>query len=365
MTSSEMNILETRGKTRPCGASGPWIALRFSARGHLCCALVVTLLGALGLNSLIPSVYAQAEHSIGIILPMTGEFARYGEKIRSGLETKKRSDVRYVYEDEGCNPKTAVSAHQKLSSADGIRVFLGPWCGSPQVAVASLLKRTRGFALLGSSAPERVFELSAGRMLSVQPSIEAESRFNAKESYRLGARRVVIVFLENDFSRAHEAAFRKEFRGQVLDTLVYSAVDGSALRGLTTKIKQLNPDTLYIPDAFPLIHGLTKQLASVGVKGVRLMSVYSAQSQDVSDAVGSTGNGLLLSYPKIEGEALHHYPQLAAEVLMYGVSKCSDLSPECLQREIRAQYVFDEHGVMQGTMGLKVLERGNFTWFEG
>jgi hypothetical protein len=201
-------------------------------------------------------------------------------------------------------------------------------------------------------------------MLSVQPSIEAESRFNAKEAYRLGARKVVIVFLENDFSRAHEAAFRQAFQGEVLDTLVYSAPDGSALRGLATKIKQLNPDTVYLPDASPLMHGLTKQLSMVGVKGLRLMSVYSAQSDDVLEAVGSTAEGLILSYPKIEGEALHHYPQLAAKVLMRGVGECPELSSECLQRAIRGTYTFDEHGIMQGDVGLKIVKEGKFVWFE-
>lgn len=319
----------------------------------------------LALAALLLPAPLHAESTVGVILAMTGDFARYGEKMRVGFESKKAPNVKYVYEDEGCEPKKAVTAYQKLSALDGIRVFLGPWCGSPQVAVASLLRRSDGFAIVASSAPERVFELSGGRMFSVQPSIETESRFNAKQAYRLGARKVVIVFFENDFSRTHEAAFRQTFEGEVLDTLAYSSSDGSALRGLATKIKQLNPDTVYIPDAFPLMQGLTKQLSTVGAKGVRLMSVYSAQSDDVLEAVGSTGDGLILSYPKIEGEALHHYPQLAAEVLMHGVGECPELSSECLQRAIRSKYAFDEHGVMQGEVGLKQIKEGKFVWFEG
>jgi ABC-type branched-subunit amino acid transport system substrate-binding protein len=158
---------------------------------------------------------AFAENSVGVILPMTGEFARYGERIRQGIEGKRSKSVKFVYEDEGCNPAKAVGAYHKLRAATGAELLLGPWCGSPQVAVAALLKKTNGLAVLGSSAPERVFELSGGQMLSVQPSIESESRFNAHEAFRLGARRVVIVFLENDFSRAHEAEFRAAFKGEV------------------------------------------------------------------------------------------------------------------------------------------------------
>ena len=203
---------------------------------------------------------------VGVIIPMSGSFARYGERVRTAMEQAKSPAMQFRFEDEGCNPRTAVSSFRKLSSVDNIRLFLGPWCGSPQVAVASLLANTDSLAVVGSSAPERVFTLSKGRMLAVQPSIESESTFNAEQAYQRGARRVVIVFLENDFSRAHEAAFTAGFKGEVLSTLVYSNNDGSDLRALALKVRQLNPDTLYIPDAYPLMHGLLKQLATVGLR---------------------------------------------------------------------------------------------------
>lgn len=324
-------------------------------------------LGSLGalLAVLTLASSGYAESKIGVILPMTGEFARYGERIREGLESEKLPSVRYVYEDEGCQARVAVSAFHKLHSFDRVRVFLGPWCGSPQVAVASLVSHIGGLAILGSSAPEKVYELSSGRMLAVQPSIEMESTFNAREAYRLGARRVVVVFSENDFSRAHEAAFRATFQGEILETLVYSTPDGSALRGIAAKIKQLGLDTLYIPDASPLMHGLIKNLRTVGVTRMRLMSVYSAQSDDVLTAVGAGGEGLLFSYPDIPGDALHYYPRLATEVLGYAVKQCPDQDPDCMKRAIGARYSFDEHGVLPGKVRLKTVRDGKFAWYEG
>jgi ABC-type branched-subunit amino acid transport system substrate-binding protein len=317
----------------------------------------------LSIISLSASRCSLAENKIGVILPMTGDFARYGEMVREGLESEKLSSIGYVYENEGCDPRVAVSAFHKLHSFDKANVFLGPWCGSPQVAVASQLAKFDGLAILGSSAPERVYQLSSGRMLAVQPSIEKESSFNAQEAYRIGARKVVIVFLENDFSRAHEAAFREEFKGEVLDTLAYSSPDGSALRGIATKIKQLAPDTLYIPDAFPLMHGLIKNLGAVGARGLRLMSVYSAQSADVLEVVGSGGEGLIYSYPDIPDEALHHFPRLAAQVLSHALQSCPNQNPECMKRAIRERYSFDEHGVLPGNVRLKTIRNGMFVWY--
>jgi ABC-type branched-subunit amino acid transport system substrate-binding protein len=306
--------------------------------------------------------HAQSSDTIGVILPMTGDFARYGDKVREGLESKRPSSVRFVYEDEGCKPNSAVSAFQKLRAADRLNIFIGPWCGSPQVAVAGLVGKSGGLAILGSSAPERVFALSSGRMLSVQPSIEAESTFNATEAYRLGARKVAIVFLENDFSRAHEATFRKSFEGHVIDTLTYSSPDASALRALATRIKKLSPDTLYVPDASPLMHGLIRQLGNIGLTGLRIMSVYTAQSDDVLTAVGKAGEGLIFSHPKIEEEALHYYPRLASEILMQGLQECPNKTPDCIKKVITEKHHFNEHGTLQGELALKTISNGKFVW---
>ena len=309
--------------------------------------------------------YSFAETKVGIILPMSGDFARYGDKVRQGLESQSfPPGVKLIYEDEGCHPKTATTAYHKLRSADGIHLFIGPWCGSPQTVVANLMKRSDAVSILGSSAPRRVFELSGGRMFAVQHSIEEESAFNARESFSLGARKVVIVFLENDFSRAHEAAFREHFKGEVLETLTYSTPDPSALRALVTKVKQLGPDTLYVPDAFPLMHGLLRNLSALGLGKLRVLSVYSAQSDDVLSAVGTAGEGLFLSYPLIEEEALLYFPKLAAQVLNAGLSNCPSSESACVIQAMRSQFKFDEYGVLGGELGLKIIKDGKFTWYQ-
>ncbi len=321
------------------------------------CLIILFLLTLYPLNLL-------ADTKIGVILPMSGDFARYGDKIRQGLESEQLPPgIRLVYEDEGCHPKTATTAYKKLNAADGINIFLGPWCGSPQTVVASLMKRNNAISILGSSAPRRVFELSGGKMFSVQHSIEEESKFNAENAYKIGVRKVVIIFLENDFSRAHEAAFRENFKGQGLETLTYSSPDASALKPLVTRIKQLGPDTLYVPDAFPLMHGLMKELAAIALNNLRVFSVYSAQSDDVLSAIGPVGDGLIFSYPKIDSEALLYYPKLAMQVLTFGLNACPTRDPNCISNAIKAQYKFDEYGVLPGELALKIVKGGGIVWY--
>ena len=225
-----------------------------------------------------------------------------------------------------------------------------------------MVRNKDDFVILGSSAPRKVYELSGGRMFSVQHSIEEESEYNAVKAFELGARKVVILFLENDFSRAHEAAFRKNFKGEVLDTLAYTTSDGSALRALATKIKQLAPDTLYVPDAYPLMHGVLKYVEALGLHGIKVFSVYSAQSDDVLTAMGKAGEGMYISYPKIKDDALTYYPRLASEVLQKGLAGCPSGAAACMALELRKNYSFDEFGVLRNEIRLKRVSNGKFEW---
>lgn len=307
-------------------------------------------------------VEAGAVTTVGVILPLSGDFAQYGERTRARLERSRPAQVKFVYEDEGCAPRQAVTAFKKLSEVDRVRLFVGPWCGSPQVALAPLVARAGGVAILPGSAPERVYALSERRMLSLQASIESESRFNAHEAYRLGARRVVILFFENDFSRAHEAAFRAAFRGEVLETIAYTDAEGGTLRSAALRIKQLGADTVYMPDASPLMHGITRQLATLRLTQLRKFSVYSAESPEVASALGADGEGLILSYPKAPAAAEVYFSELAGRVLGAALVGCVGANPECVREHLLQQNRFNEHGVLEGELGLKVLRSGRFEW---
>lgn len=310
-----------------------------------------------------PSNKPDHEVKIGVLVPLTGPFARYGKKIQESIAAFGNDQVAFVFEDEGCDPKMAVTAYKKLAEVDEINLFLGPWCGSPQSAVAPQLKTGDRLAVLGSSAPEAVFSLSGGRMFSTQHSIEAESAFLAQKLNQFGVASVAIIFRENAFSRAHEAAFRSHFEGKIFDTLAYSSDDVADLKSIALKVKLFNPDAIFVPDAFPLMAGLLKELSTIGVKDLPVYSVYSVQSEDVLNVVGAAGEGLVYSYPDIgTEEALHYFPTLAAKILVAAVSKCG-AAVSCVKEELLSRNAFDDHGVLAGKLSLRTIRGGKFVPF--
>lgn len=322
---------------------------------------------ALGLASLLPfPIHAAGESGgprIGVILPLTGPFTKYGERIRKGLAQSELSKAELSLEDEGCDPKIAITAYKKLSELDGIQIFLGPWCGSPQTAVAPQIKAKRQLAVLGSSAPRDVFALSGGRMFSTQHTIEDESAFLARNVDRLGFKKVAIVFFDNQFSRAHEKAFRETYSGTVAETFAYTSQDVSELKSISLRIRQLGVDALYVPDAFPLMAGFMKELAQQGLNKLPVFSVYSSQSEDAVKAMGRHGEGFVYSYPDIgDQDALDYFPGLAAKMLGAAVSACST-DVECAKNYLTSHNQFDEYGVLKGGLKLKTIDQGKFQDF--
>lgn len=300
---------------------------------------------------------------IGVILPLTGEFARYGQQMRQGIERSELAKNQLIFEDEGCDAGKSITAYRKLTDLFAVRIFVGPGCGSPQSAVAPLLKLRRQLAILGNSAPRGVFKASGGRMFSTQYSNEDEAAFMGNNIYRLGARRAALIFFENQFSRAHEKAFRESFPGQVLETFAYATSDVSNLKTIPLRLRRLGVDALYVPDAFPLMQGLMKELHNQGLGTVAVFSVYSAQSDDVLQALGPYGEGLVYAYPDIGGNnALDYFPGLAAKIASAAVAACGD-DADCALEYIKKNYPFNQDGVLEGRISLKTVKNGAFSAF--
>src|SRR6185503_3945742 len=70
---------------------------------------------------------------VGVITPLTGNFAIFGERMRNAMEMAKEdlgapaANIQLIYED-ACQPAQAVSAAQKLIQADKVSWIAGSFC---------------------------------------------------------------------------------------------------------------------------------------------------------------------------------------------------------------------------------------------
>src|SRR5574341_1937659 len=90
---------------------------------------------------------------VGVILPLTGAQGNYGEGITKGIELALRevSNVEVIYEDEKSETKEAVTAFNKLTDVDGVKVIVGPVLSGSMLAVAPLAEQKK-IIILGPTA---------------------------------------------------------------------------------------------------------------------------------------------------------------------------------------------------------------------
>jgi branched-chain amino acid transport system substrate-binding protein len=309
---------------------------------------------------LSPLAMSQERIKVGAMLPLTGELASFGEIILESIKRVDLKGIELVIENDECLPAKTVAAYKKLKDIDKVSYFLGPICGSPQQALAPLIKAEPTVAMLLGSGADNLYENSGGKIFSPQYSNEDEAKFNASVLHKLGAKRVALVFYDDSFCRNHEKAFRAFFPGHVVESFTYSTFDPSALKPMVAKIKSLKVDGLYVPDVSPFLLGLRRELLKLGMSDIPVVSISSAQSNDLLKAEGQAANGIRYSYPVVgEGDAFGHFATEGTKLLYDAIGACGK-DTECVRNDLKQRSKFNERGILSGEIETRVIRDGKF-----
>jgi len=324
----------------------------------LCLALTSLLLSACNRATQEGEDYPR----IGVIVTLSGDFSPYGDIVRRGIEEGAAGKpVKLIYEDERCEPAAASRAYNKLANVDKVDFILGPCCGSPQKAVAPLVKRHDKLMMLMSSATDELYELSGGKMFAPQYSIQKEASFVAAQMNEMGFSKAIVLYVDNEFSRAHEEAFIDTFEGKIVE-IFRTPMDPSHIVNLTPRIRALDFDSIFIPDAAPFLLGTLTQLRRANVRQ-QAFSVYSAEMPEVLEIEGASAEGLIYSYPDIDGNAISYFPKLGTEIFIDAILHC-DAKTECVAERLKTEHSFDDKNVLESEIILKTVRDGAFVKYE-
>lgn len=101
---------------------------------------------------------------IGVILPLSGDMAQFGQAVRNGIALAQEIEpllferIQFIYQDDRYEPKASISAYQNLK-AQGINL-LHVWGDHPSSAVAPLSERDRLPTLAVLTDPRPVEKMS-------------------------------------------------------------------------------------------------------------------------------------------------------------------------------------------------------------
>lgn len=216
-------------------------------------------------------VSADSRHlKIGVIMPLSGEAASFAAPLKNGLElglkslpAELRNQIELKFEDDGLDPKRAISAFNVQTSwgADAVVNF----SSGTAHALAPLAEKSK-FPLIAIASDKNIVKKREFSFIH-WVSAEAEGQVAAEELKRRGYRSLAIVAGEHPGTIAIQEALADKFGSKEVLLSETFISDIRDFRSVISKIQRLNPEAVSII-LFPgQCATFAKQLRQSGYKG--------------------------------------------------------------------------------------------------
>ena len=227
---------------------------------------------------------ASDEIKIGVVSEMTGSNATYGTSVVNGMKLalKEVNDkggvlgkkVNIVVADSKSEPAEAANAMSKLINQDKTKVVMGIFTSSSAIAAANVSEASKvPFLAIGATNPKVTLDDKTGkvkpntfRVCFIDPfqgTVGSNFVFNELKLKK------AVIFVDNssDYSKGLAAFFKQAYLakgGQVVGEEAYLQKD-TDFKAVLTKIKNMNPEVLYVPGYYEEVGKIIKQARELGM----------------------------------------------------------------------------------------------------
>lgn len=213
---------------------------------------------------------------IGAVLPLSGEVASYGNDSKKGIdlaisfanESQSKYEFQVEYQDSKGEPKTAVSALQKILSIQKPIAVIGENISSSTGAMIPIADKNKVLLISPSASASNLSGLSK-YFFRVFPSDDSEGAFICKTIANQHPNgKVAIIYVNNDYGVGLKNVFEKEATNNSLNIVSSNGFipENRDFKPIIAKIKNQTPDAIYIPSYYEDGGNLVKQLREQGVK---------------------------------------------------------------------------------------------------
>lgn len=215
---------------------------------------------------------------IGGIFPLSGQVAVYGVECKNGVDLAieeinaaggiNGKPIVLVSEDDEGNPDKTVNAFKKLSTKDGVKIVIGSLTSGCTQAITTLSQASKVVQIAPAATAPAITD--AGdfifRACFIDPFQGTVGGKFAAET--LGKKRAAILYdIGNDYSVGLADNFKIAFTkagGSIVSEESYATNDKD-FNAQLTKIKNANPDVVYLPDYYGTVALIAKQLRAQGI----------------------------------------------------------------------------------------------------
>lgn len=213
---------------------------------------------ALFFSALVALTGAQADHKIGVILPLTGDFGYFGEEVRQGmtiaLDDAKAAgeDVpEFMFEDDHCLAVDAVTSYKALREHKGAELIIGPACSACIQAVAPVAKNSKHPVLFLLDTGDAVSTLS-DPLYSIGFDPPKMARGLAADMRARGINRVAVLEEEEEYAHLIASSFIEAWQkdGGIISGTSSQLLTERDFRPVLTKLLAGKPEALFFSGAY-------------------------------------------------------------------------------------------------------------------
>src|SRR3989344_5089467 len=195
---------------------------------------------------------------VGIILPLSGNAAFYGERTQYGIEIAREKiakefpdlDIEVYYGDSAYVPKEGLSAYKQLKDTKEI---------------------------------DAVITAASHVSLAIKPSVEED-----------GILQMAIFSSAGDYSSLNDLSFRTSTRNEIETEAV--ALDTTDYRTILAKMQNEEPDAIFMVGLASQYSEIIKQAHELGIE-TQFLTMRSAEDPILIRNAGELANGLIYTYP--------------------------------------------------------------------
>ena len=213
---------------------------------------------------------------IGVIAPLTGNYAQYGTAVKEGVELKvdainnaggiNGKKIELVIADSKGDVQESVNAFKKMVSQDKIDIFMGEVTSGPSLAIAPLAQQAK---IPMITATGTAFDITKDKDFVFRTTFTDpyQGVVVAKYAKSKGYKNVtVLTNTGSDYSVGLANAFKEQAKKEGIQVKEeqYTA-DDKDFRALLTKVKGYNPEVIFVPDYYNTIGLILTQAKELGI----------------------------------------------------------------------------------------------------
>lgn len=209
---------------------------------------------------------------VGVYGDLTGQTSSFGQSTKNGIELAVEEinnaggvigkKIQLVVEDDQGRPEQAKTVVSKLINQDRVQAVLGEVASTNSLAAAPVAQEAKVPMITPSSTNPRVTQVGdyIFRVCFIDPfqgSVMAKFAANTLKAKTAA----ILGDVNSDYSKGLTQFFEEEFTklgGRVVAKEAYTQTDPD-FKGQLTKIRNLNPDVIYVPGYYGQVGIIAKQ----------------------------------------------------------------------------------------------------------